>query len=125
MRFRLMNVLVRIRKSHALQFVPCSYRCQKRNAFPHQEKFFVSPTGCGSYDYDCNAVNELRWGRQGACRCSASNDAFCVSGTCELVEGWESSQIPACGATGIFIAECERAALGCNVKTETRKQECR
>ena len=95
------------------------------NAFPNQTAYFTAATGCGNFDYDCSGASELRWSRQGACRCSATTDSFCVTGTCELVEGWATNQPPACGATGAFVNYCARGAVGCASKTEPRTQECR
>ncbi len=98
--------------------------CDDNNASAHpgQTAFFASPRSDGTYDYNCDGKDELRWPIRGRC-----------SDDCKVVEGW-AEVIPPCGASADFITGCEalkksEMAAGltqkCKAQTDRRTQECR
>lgn len=87
-------------------YVANSSDCYDSNADanPGQSAYFPSNRGDGSYDYNCDGTEELRWPDN-------------TNGACS--EGWHDSfAVPDCGDSTVFIEE------GC-VDSPTVTQECK
>ena len=85
------------------------------NVRPDQRTFFTEPTATGSFDYNCDGIEELESAeRAGACRVAGDG----CSGS-----GWQG-RVPECGELGSFVV-CERSQGRCVAQSEDRRQGCR
>lgn len=86
------------------------------NTFPRQPLFFERPRGDGTFDYDCNGVDQPQWRTMG----------LCAEGpTCMLVEvGWVLAAIPGCGESGTWMGACTGSAPACALGISPRTQHC-
>lgn len=77
----------------------------------------AEPNALGSWDWDCDGVEELRWTEHGSC------DPV----TCELVEGWSSPiGLAPCGLGARWVGDCVPFPGGmCGTEPGDRTQECR
>jgi hypothetical protein len=86
-------------------------------AHPGQTAFFNVPTkGAGSYDYNCDKVEEKELPSLVAC---------VVSGMTCVGDGWAGT-VPGCGAVGVW-AKCNKQGgmpPGCGVTTSNKIQSC-
>jgi hypothetical protein len=85
---------------------------------PNQTTFFPSHRGDGSFDYNCDTVQERRW-QTTQCFVSVAN--LC------LLSGGQQGYLAAtnCGQSGTFVTGCTGGAANCTNVTEQRVQECR
>ncbi len=95
------------------------------NVYPGQTSYFTSSRGDGSYDYDCNGVQDKYYTQNnGSCR--GINLSF--SDACRMKrEGWANGST-ACGASGPYIVDddsCVRDWFSCEEEPDTRTQRCR
>ncbi|MBX3250887.1 MAG: putative metal-binding motif-containing protein [Myxococcales bacterium] len=102
-----------------------------RNVFPGQTTFFASPRSNGSFDYDCDGVDEPRWttvvnapttgglGGYPSCSCSLALDrsGWMPAGTFPETPVYS---VPGCGVTRSFRG-CSISGSSCVTTT----QECR
>lgn len=98
--------------------LPCSFDCYDTNADAHpgQTAWFETNRGDGSFDYNCDGIEEPEWPDHGSC--------YVMSGQCgPFTEGWYSSSAPACGESGSWLTSC--VAMGAGCVTEARIQACR
>jgi hypothetical protein len=85
---------------------------------PGVSAFFMTPSNCGSFDYNCDGTSQPQFGA-----------GSCAITSCALVSGFATST--ACGASGAFIFDCtgefdpELGMLICAPETESRIQACR
>ena len=84
-------------------------------ANPAQSGYFDVDRGDGSYDYDCNGVNDAQYTSAGSCGGWPA---------CATYAGW-SSHVRACGVTADYIISCNLTGLSCSETTESRTQACR
>ena len=82
---------------------------------PDQTAFFTSDRGDGSYDYNCDGVEEQELTAGGSCP---------FTGSCVVTPGW-SSGAPVCGAYGSYITGCYTSYGFCIPSTSTVQQSCR
>ena len=80
---------------------------------PGVTDFQSLPTSSGSWDWDCNSVEERRWLDVGSCSGSV---------VCDLVEGWSES-VAACGESAMWVTSC--SGLTCDESGIARTQTCR
>jgi hypothetical protein len=66
---------------------------------PGQTAFFTAHRGDGSFDYNCDGVEERSSERQG--RCATTPFGFCVHNP-----GWTGTTVPACGESADFVLSC-------------------
>lgn len=71
------------------------------------------PRSDGSWDWDCNGVEERQWLDVGSC----SGSLFC-----EATEGW-SGGVAGCGETALWVSGC--SGLSCDESGVARVQTCR
>ena len=69
------------------------------DAKPGQTEYFDSHRGDGSYDYDCDGIEERRYGMWGSCQVGVSG--------CDYNPGWSNGNVPSCGLARDWIASCE------------------
>ena len=69
------------------------------DAKPGQTEYFDSNRGDGSYDYDCDGIEERRYGVWGSCQL--------VSTGCDYYPGWSNGNVPSCGLYRDWITACE------------------
>lgn len=90
--------------------------CLDSNAAVHplQAAFFTSHRGDGSYDYDCNGVEEVAYRAWGSCKPNAAHTA-CVPTVISQGYGdvvWYNGNSfytpPACGVPGRVLTTCTR-----------------
>jgi hypothetical protein len=104
--------------------VTTSTDCYDSNskASPAQTGYFTTDRGDGSYDYDCDSVEDQRYTTIGSCptnilRCSA-----------DTVVGWKGSTPPKCGASRNMITRCAydptSSLTTCTETTSSTVQEC-
>ncbi len=91
--------------------------------FPGQWNYFSAPRANGSYDYNCDSVQEPRYVNQADC---SWNFLSCDIETGD--EGWTGSA-PACGQSGSWSSGedgCNQSGLGCSLRgNTTMTQACR
>jgi hypothetical protein len=86
--------------------------------------FYGNDRGDGSFDYDCNGIEEVRWpSAVGACTWNW------VHWRCDHTPGWKSAA-PSCGESGGWITGCEYdeyngIEAGCVEVITPQVQECR
>jgi hypothetical protein len=103
-----------------LGFVTNSLDCDDLDpaAHPGQTAFFSVPTkGTGTYDYNCDKIEEKELPGLVACVLSGMS---CVG------DGW-AGPVPACGTVGVW-AKCNKQGggpTGCGTTTFTKDQSCR
>jgi hypothetical protein len=89
------------------------------DAFPGQTAFFATDRGDGSYDYNCDSVEDLEFPNFGVCR-SGTIPSFCTS-----TLGWIDTQtIPQCGDPGNLQIACSLTSP-CTSSSLRRQQTCR
>jgi hypothetical protein len=84
-------------------------------ANPAQSGYFEIDRGDGSYDYDCNGVNDAQYTSAGSCGGWPA---------CATYAGWDS-HVRACGVTANYIISCNLTGLSCSETVESRTQACR
>jgi hypothetical protein len=88
------------------------------NAHPGQTAFFASDRGDGSFDYDCDGIQEQEYPVLGSCRTGSI-------GLCTGNPGWvDTESIPECGETESFLLGCSLAPP-CSGSVFDRSQTCR
>jgi large repetitive protein len=85
------------------------------DANPAQAGYFTTDRGDGSYDYDCNGVNDAQYTSAGSCGGWPA---------CTTYAGW-TSHVRACGVTANYITSCNTSLGACSETTESRTQACR
>ncbi len=97
-------------------YVSNSEDCYDGNADanPTQAGYFETDRGDGSYDYDCNGVNDAQYTSTGSCGGWPA---------CTTYAGWKAL-VRACGVSGNYLTSCS-TGIGCTEYTETRTQSCR
>jgi len=85
------------------------------DANPSQGGYFTTDRGDGSYDYDCNGVNDVQYTDRGSCGGWPA---------CTTYGGW-ANFIRACGTSDDYLTSCSTALGSCTEYTETRTQGCR
>jgi hypothetical protein len=91
---------------------------------PAQTSWFDEDYDCGtvtgSFDYNCDTVEEQRWTVLGSC--TTGSDGSCVG-----TEGWHGSTVPDCGLNRYWMGPCTRSSTGttCVSSSSMRVQECR
>ncbi len=91
------------------------------SANPGQSAFFSADRGDGSFDWDCDGVEEPEYPSEASCALD-TDKAECTGDP-----GWESG-VPACGVSGTWVEACGGAAStdgSCGGKTTTLTQTCR
>jgi len=88
------------------------------DARPNQTTFFPTNRGDGSFDYNCDGVQEKRW-QTGHCFVNILN--FCILASSQ--QGFLVDK--ACGQSGAFATGCTGGSANCTEVTENRTQECR
>ncbi len=74
------------------------------------------PNACGSYDWNCDSVDEKKWTRQGSC-----SDYLCST-----TKGWRYSTDPECGESDSWLEDCDRGfSISCSKDYIPKTQECR
>ena len=86
------------------------------DASPNQTSFFDVNRRDGSFDYNCDSIEEREAGRVGSCTLA--------SGRCILSSGWVGS-VPACGVTGLRISSCAFFISSCGTNVFQDVQACR
>ena len=86
------------------------------SANPAQMSFFSVDRGDGSFDYDCNSIEEPEFRELGSCTL--------IGGRCALSVGW-SGIVPPCGVPGRRITGCTFTFPSCLTDTTQRVQSCR
>ena len=84
------------------------------NVHPGQTMFFATHRGDGSFDYNCDGVEEQGSATQG--RCASNMFGFCVHRP-----GWVGTTVPACGESADFVNSC----TGCVPNIWPTPQACR
>ena len=69
------------------------------DANPAQTEYFDFHRGDGSYDYDCDGVEERRYGVVGSCQVVATG--------CNAILGWSNGSVPSCGTSRDWVTACE------------------
>ncbi|MDQ3034430.1 MAG: putative metal-binding motif-containing protein [Myxococcota bacterium] len=83
-----------------------------------QTTAIAGAAAASDYDYDCDAMEEVRTGGTGSCARAGLG--------CAATMGWAADAVPACGATEDFVVRCEGGGLSaCTPVTEERQQACR
>ena len=85
------------------------------DANPTQAGYFDVDRGDGSYDYDCNGVNDQQYTSRGSCGGWPA---------CTTYAGWVTAVIR-CGRTDDYITSCSTDWTSCTEYAETRTQACR
>jgi hypothetical protein len=86
------------------------------DAHPGQLGFFSSERGDGSFDYNCDGVEELESDHL------SPEYVLCAYGQCSVAVGW-IGKVPPCGQAGTWLEKCDPAA--CVGLSEVRTQACR
>ena len=100
--------------------------CDDNNAQvrPGQNQYFIQARSGGSYDYNCNGVDEARWsGGLAACEVNAT-----LSGCDETGSGIWTGPEPGCGQTGAQLTGCDFSSFpspSCSDHTVGETQACR
>jgi hypothetical protein len=81
---------------------------------PGQTTFFATQRGDGSFDYNCDGVEQRSVETQG--RCASTGFGFCVHHP-----GWVGTTVPACGESANFVISCS----GCSANIFPAQQACR
>jgi hypothetical protein len=106
-------------------FVANALDCFDRNANAHpgQTKHFTNHRGDGKFDYDCDSQEATQKDLlAGGCRVMTR---FGIPIRCWAAMGWQV-QVPACGKTGRWLADCEVSTFSCDVPDErVERQACR
>jgi hypothetical protein len=106
----------------------CGGDCYDMNAaaVPGQSSYFDMDRGDGSFDYDCDGTEELRWTMVGNCALDRTDGVGC-----DFAPGWEVRTVPDCGVRTPFLedsSQCvfEDRPLGgrCTATPLFRRQEC-
>ena len=104
---------------------PFSSDCYDYNADanPLHTSYHESDRGDGSYDYNCNRAEEVRW------EATSDSCAFFDDLGCSSPDGWAGAA-PSCGSSGTWRTGCHYEwdwfSSGCYWTTEeTRTQACR
>jgi len=85
------------------------------DANPTQGGYFATDRGDGSYDYDCNGVNDLQYTDRGSCGGWPA---------CTTYGGW-ANFVRACGTSDDYLTSCSTSLTSCTEYTEIRTQGCR
>ena len=85
------------------------------DANPSQAGYFTTDRGDGSYDYDCNGVNDVQYTSRGSCGGWPA---------CTTYSGW-AGFVQACGSTDDYLTSCSTSLGSCTEYTEVRTQGCR
>lgn len=81
---------------------------------PGQGSYFTEPYGEGSFDYNCDGLDEAE-----------SYDLHhCSIFDCAEGEGWNEAAAPDCGQSGAWV-RCEQWGPVCNYNPSRRVQACR
>ncbi|MFT5458055.1 MAG: hypothetical protein ACI9K2_004558, partial [Myxococcota bacterium] len=106
------------------------------DAKPGQLSYFMDDRGDGSYDYDCNGANDLRWSSTTRYDCALDELCLPFVGCAPLpavashTTGWDGPR-PACGVTRDWITSSEviwfdAEIYECGASTSvSREQGCR
>ena len=91
------------------------------DAKPGQTEYFDINRGDGSYDYDCDGVEERLYFDVGSCQI--------VGTSCNAILGWSNGSVASCGFTRVWITACEfqfdfSSGSTCVEDTTLRTQTC-
>jgi hypothetical protein len=92
-------------------------------ARPDQTDYLSQPRADGSFDWNCDGLEEIRWDRFGRCNPSP----FCSLAESQggsAVFSW-LTEIPECGTEALFLTGCPLVPGGCGRFFEPRVQSCR
>ena len=90
---------------------------QDARVFPGQTEFFIYPNNEGSFDYNCDGVEEMEWANLH--QCHEGNDP------CELREGGWRDYVPVCRGLGDLVRNCSPRTNECLAHSEREIQACR
>jgi hypothetical protein len=93
--------------------------CYDQNSavWPGQLGWYSIHRGDGSYDYDCNSVDERQNNETGFC-----------DWPCEIFNGFDdgwTSGVPSCGQYGDWLSDCSLDWFSCDETKDRRLQTCR
>jgi len=86
------------------------------SAYPGAAGWYDTDRGDGSFDWNCDGIQEQEYTAVGSC---ASFLDFCAK-----TEGWRSS-VAACGTTDSWLSDCDIHFLSCGENYDSRDQRCR
>ena len=86
-------------------------------ASPGATSYRATDRGDGSFDYNCDGVEDTRYSSTGVCS---------IYSLCAVSKGWSGS-VEACGDSGSYISACafNVSTLNCSATTSSTTQTCR
>ncbi len=97
---------------------------QDANVHPGQSNWFSTSSVNGSFDYDCNGVEEQQYPNTVIYDC----DCLGVCVACSVSQHGYSGSVPACGASGSWVTDCwvgDFPWTSCDLGSSAQTQTCR